>query len=117
NVNYFPFVFEKHKIDTVRFKESNYYYTSRIDDYDEILEKVNKRLKALKKQYDDENKLNDSLARLKKESIKNIRIRALKGKTIELLLPKYKKHSTEKDFFDYLNSSNYYIQNNLKPIR
>ncbi|MBL4938862.1 MAG: DUF4296 domain-containing protein [Lutibacter sp.] len=117
NVNYFPFVFEKHKIDTVRFKESNYYYISRIDDYDEILGKVDERLKALKKQYDDENKLNDSLARLKKESIKMLRIRALKGKPIEFLLPKYKKHSTEKDFFDYLNSSNYYIQNNLKPIR
>ena len=70
NVNYFPIVFEKHQIDTARFKESNYYYTSRIDDYDEILEKVDKRLKALKEQYDKEIKLADSIKRVRKDSIK-----------------------------------------------
>ncbi|PHS53278.1 MAG: hypothetical protein COB01_04875 [Lutibacter sp.] len=107
NVNYFPFVFEKYQIDSIRFKESNYYYTSRIDDYDEILGKVDERLKALKKQYDDENILNDSLAIIKKESIKRLNIRPVKGKIIDLPFPKYKRHSTEKDFFDYLNSANY----------
>lgn len=117
NVNYFPFVFEKHQIDTIRFKESNYYYISRIDDYDEILGKVDERLKALKKLYDDENKLNDSLARIKKESIKRLPIKPLKRKDFELPLPKYKRHSTEKDFFDYLNSPNYYLQSSLKHIR
>ncbi|NLP57243.1 DUF4296 domain-containing protein [Lutibacter sp. B1] len=66
NVNYFPLVFEKYNIDSTRFKESNYYYTSRIDDYDEILAKVEERLKALKKQYDDERKIQDSINRLKK---------------------------------------------------
>jgi uncharacterized protein DUF4296 len=116
NVNYFPFVFEKHQIDTIRFKESNYYYTSRIDDYDEILGKVDERLKALKKQYDDENKLNDSLKRIKKESVKKSLIKPIKRKAIELPLPKYKKHSTEKDFFDYLNSSSNYSQNSLEDI-
>jgi len=70
NVNYFPFVFEKHKIDTTRFKESNYYYTSRIDDYDEILGKVDKRLKALKHQYENELKIRDSIKRTKRDSLK-----------------------------------------------
>ncbi|WP_372794284.1 DUF4296 domain-containing protein [Lutibacter sp.] len=70
STNYFPFVFEKYKIDSSRFRESNYYYTSRIDDYDEILEKVDKRLKALKEQYDNEIKLADSIARVRKDSIK-----------------------------------------------
>ena len=70
NINYFPLVFEKHQIDTTRFKESNYYYTSTIDGYDEILGNVDKRLKALKKQYDDENKLKDSLKRKKRDSLR-----------------------------------------------
>jgi len=72
NVNYFPVIFEKHQIDTIRFKESNYYYTSRIDDYDEILRKVDTRLKALKQQYDTEVRANDSIARAKKDSLRKI---------------------------------------------
>lgn len=70
NVNYFPLVFEKYGIDSTRFKESNYYYTSRIDDHEEILKKVDARLKALKKGIDDEIKLQDSLNR---DPIKDIR--------------------------------------------
>lgn len=61
NVNYFPLVFEKYGIDGTRFKESNYYYTSKIDDHEEILKKVDERLKAMKKELDDEIKLRDSL--------------------------------------------------------
>ena len=70
NVNYYPLVFKKYGIDSTRFKESNYYYTSRIDDYEEILNKVDERLKALKKELDDQIKLQDSL---KNDSIKNLR--------------------------------------------
>lgn len=83
NVNYFPLVFEKHQIDTIRFKESNYYYTSRIDDYDEILGNVDKRLKALKNQYDDEIKIVDSLSRVKRDSLNISRKRFQKEKLIE----------------------------------
>ena len=68
NVNYFPLVFEKYGIDSTRFKESNYYYTSRIDEYEQILQKVDARLKAMKKEIDDDIKLKDSL---KSDSIKN----------------------------------------------
>ncbi|MBT8318312.1 MAG: DUF4296 domain-containing protein [Lutibacter sp.] len=71
NINYFPLVFEKYKIDTIRFKESNYYYTSKIDEYSEILEQVNQRLKALKEKYDLENKYLDSIKNAKKDSLKN----------------------------------------------
>ena len=70
NVNYFSLVFEKYGIDSTRFKESNYYYTSQIDDYEKILKKVNERLKALKEKLDNEIKLQDSL---KNDSIKNLR--------------------------------------------
>jgi hypothetical protein len=70
NVNYFPLIFEKYGIDSTRFKESNYYYTSQIDDYEKILRKVDVRLKALKEKLDNEIKLQDSL---KIDSMKNIR--------------------------------------------
>ena len=83
NVNYFPLVFEKHQIDTIRFKESNYYYTSRIDDYDEIIGEVDKRLKALKNNYDAEIKLIDSLDRVKRDSIRITRNKSPKGKPIK----------------------------------
>lgn len=73
NVNYFPIVFEKYDIDSSRFKESNYYYTSRIDDYDEILGKVDERLKMLKQQYDQEYKIRDSIKRVQRDSLRNIK--------------------------------------------
>lgn len=83
NANYFPLVFEKHRIDTTQFKESNYYYTSRIDDYDEILEEVDKRLKALKTQIDLGNKLKDSIDRKKRDSIRLTGKKFPKGKPIQ----------------------------------
>ncbi len=83
NVNYFPLVFEKYQIDTIRFKESNYYYTSRIDDYDEILGEVDTRLKALKSNYDAEIKIIDSLDRVKRDSIRLTRNKLPKEKPIK----------------------------------
>ncbi|MBG7629927.1 MAG: DUF4296 domain-containing protein, partial [Bacteroidetes bacterium] len=59
-VNYFPLVYEKHKIDSTRFKESNFYYVSRIDDYQEILDKVDKKLKELRKLNQEEISMRDS---------------------------------------------------------
>ena len=70
NVNYFPLVFEKYGIDSTRFRESNYYYTSQIDEYEKILKEVDERLKTLKEKFDNEIKLKDSL---KNDSIKNLR--------------------------------------------
>jgi len=61
NVDYYPLVYQKHQIDSTRFKESNYYYTSRIDEYDEIIKKVDERLKKSRTHYKDERKLQDSL--------------------------------------------------------
>lgn len=47
-LNYMSLVFEKHHIDSTRYKESNYYYTSLIDVNSEILTVVEKRLNKLK---------------------------------------------------------------------
>ncbi|WP_111707191.1 DUF4296 domain-containing protein [Lutibacter citreus] len=62
-VNYYPLVFEKYKIDSSLFKESNLYYTSIVDDYEDILNKVENRLKELDKKYEIEKKLEDSISK------------------------------------------------------
>lgn len=62
-VNYFPLVFEKYQIDSTQFKESNFYYISKIDDYDEILRRVDKRLKAQREVFEKERELQDSIRR------------------------------------------------------
>ena len=36
-INYMPFIYDTYKIDSLRFKTSNLYYTSKIDLYDEII--------------------------------------------------------------------------------
>lgn len=60
-VNYFPLVFQKYNIDTAQFKRSNYYYTSRIDDYTEILADVKANLESRKLIYDRDRIKSDSL--------------------------------------------------------
>ena len=64
--NYIPLVLEKYKIDSIQFSKSNIYYTSRIEEYEEMFEEVQKRLNDLKKIYDPETEL-DSLIRLSKQ--------------------------------------------------
>ena len=36
NINYTPLVLKKHQIDSLQFRESNLYYTSKIDEYEKI---------------------------------------------------------------------------------
>lgn len=62
-VDYMPLVYEKYKIDSVRFAESNFYYTTRIDDYESIFKVVDNRLKEMKVVYDSIAKVEDSLRR------------------------------------------------------
>lgn len=73
NVNYFPLVFEKYKVDSTQFYESNYYYISKIDDYDDILKKVEARLTTIKMQLDEERKIQDSIKGIKNTYPKNRR--------------------------------------------
>ena len=65
DVNYFPLVYDKHKIDSTQFKNSSRYYASKIDDYDEILIQVQKNLNDLKEIYEKELLEKDSLLRNK----------------------------------------------------
>lgn len=61
NEDYMALVYEKYQIDSVQFSESNFYYTTKIDDYEEILKTVDDRLKVMKKKYDDLVKIEDSI--------------------------------------------------------
>lgn len=47
NRNYMSLVYKKYRIDSIRFAESNIYYTAKIDEYEEIFEEVQRRLKAI----------------------------------------------------------------------
>ena len=48
-VNYIPLVYHKYKIDSTRFANSNFYYTSKLEEYELIYRAVNKNLRAKKK--------------------------------------------------------------------
>lgn len=48
NRNYMSIVYEKYGIDSTQFKLNNIYYTSNIDEYEEIFEEVERRLDKLK---------------------------------------------------------------------
>ncbi|MCB0471861.1 MAG: DUF4296 domain-containing protein [Flavobacteriaceae bacterium] len=66
DIDYLPSVFKKYGVDSAQFNASNIYYTSRIDEYEEMFKKVNDRLEQLKKKYRPESE-RDSLIRTSRE--------------------------------------------------
>lgn len=48
-INYVPLVYNKYLIDSTRFSSSNYYYTSKLEEYNLIFKEVETKL-ALKKE-------------------------------------------------------------------
>lgn len=65
--NYTYLVYKKYKIDSLRFQESNIYYTSKVESYDLLLKKVKDRLDQLKEKYTDSLRIYDSIKRLEKD--------------------------------------------------
>lgn len=70
NVNYYSLVYDKYHIDSTQIKESNFYYTTKIDTYNKILDRVEKRLKKLRDKFEIERKIQDSIKRENRERIK-----------------------------------------------
>ena len=62
-IEYMHLVYEKYGVDSTRFEESNFYYTTNIDDYNKILKKVKNRLDGMKKKFELEQVQKDSLNR------------------------------------------------------
>ncbi|NQW35985.1 MAG: DUF4296 domain-containing protein [Flavobacteriales bacterium] len=94
SVKYFPLVYEKYKIDSNRFKSSNFYYTSKVKDYQFISEAVYNNLEALKKEHENLIKIQDSTAKVKKDALKKTAIE--KRKLEQKPLPKPLKTSLQK---------------------
>ncbi len=61
--NYVFLIYEKYKIDTTRFERSNIYYTSKADEYSEILKQVKKKIDSLSTLYRGKKRAKDSLNR------------------------------------------------------
>lgn len=74
-INYYPLVYQKYTIDSLQFKQSIHYYISTIDDYTEILKKVETKLKERKKELQAKESKKDSLLRL--EMVKDKKIEKL----------------------------------------
>lgn len=80
-INYLAFVYEKYKIDSTRFIESNVYYTSRFEQYNEMLQEIKKRLEKERDSLEYQIQLKDSLSVSKKAD-------TLKPQPIDSLLQK-----------------------------
>ncbi len=64
--NYMSLVYEKYNIDSTRFAISNIYYTSQVDEYEEMFEEVERRLEELHLMYESER---DSIIKAKERQI------------------------------------------------
>ncbi len=83
-IEYMHLVYEKYGIDSTRFSTSNFYYTTNIDDYNKILKKVKKRLDGMKKEYETEQNLKDSLDRGTSKPVLSERLPTKKPKKFKM---------------------------------
>ena len=70
NINYMPLVYNRFKIDSTRFSNSNLYYVSKIDLYQEILEDAKL---SLQKQKDSLAKIKFRLDSIRKDSMQKMK--------------------------------------------
>jgi hypothetical protein len=82
NINYMPIVFEKFRIDSTRFKSSNQYYISTIDEYQVILERSKA---ALELRHDILKKTKTTLDSLRKVTSDSIRNRQVKLDSLKII--------------------------------
>lgn len=71
NIEYMPLVYDRFRIDSVRFQTSNLYYMSKIDVYQEILTGAKNSLEQRKNFFDQLKKRKDSLRR---DSIQKMKV-------------------------------------------
>ncbi len=64
--NYVMYVYNKYKIDSARFDISNAYYTSKIEDYTEMLAKVKSNIDSIQESYKKGKEIKDSVKSKKK---------------------------------------------------
>lgn len=60
-INYIPLVYAKYDIDSLRLKRSNFYYTSKVDEYQKLLEEVKLNLEQKRSLFSRQKKVRDSI--------------------------------------------------------
>lgn len=93
NINYMPFVYNKYKIDSTRFENSNFYYMSKIDLYKEILESAKKDIEKKEAVLKEKQSLLDSI---RKDSLKLAKIEIKREDSLRIVL-QIEKDSILKD--------------------
>jgi len=71
-INYMPLVYEKYKIDSARFVESSFYYTTDIDHYVKILKTVKARINTLHTENESLLEIEDSIKKAGKPTLEDI---------------------------------------------
>jgi hypothetical protein len=82
NINYIPFVYDKFKIDSTRFESSNFYYMSKIDLYQEILESAKINLESRNEVFKE---INTRLDSIKKDSTQMVRNKLKKLDSLKII--------------------------------
>jgi hypothetical protein len=94
NNGVFPeqYVFEKHKIDSIQFANSNNYYAYDTKTYESILNRIKEKIDLKKKEYEALEKVEEAERIRKADSIKEVRAKErdslVKNNKIELIKPK-----------------------------
>ena len=65
--DYMSLVYKKFEIDSARFERSNFYYSTKIDDYKKILREVQRRLQIMEEEQGEINNKTDSIKRAEKK--------------------------------------------------
>ena len=92
NINYMPFVYEKFKIDSTRFMESNLYYKTKIDMYQDLLDSAKKSLEKRSEVFKRQKTVLDSI---RKDS--TVKARKIQMKLDSLKLVKDRLGTIKKD--------------------
>lgn len=82
NINYMPFVYDYFKIDSTRFESSNFYYMSKIDVYQEILESAKISLMSRNEVF---KKIKTKLDSIQKDSTEVIRNKLKKSDSLKVV--------------------------------
>lgn len=80
-INYIPLVHAKYNIDSLRLKRSNFYYTSKVDEYQKLLEEVKLNLENQRKMFSRKKKVRDSIrADSIRRTYSNVKVKSKKPK-------------------------------------
>lgn len=91
--SYMPLVYAKYKIDSARFQRSNFYYTSKIDEYEPMLAQVMKLLEDERAIFVAYKKVKDSV---RQDSIKKVRAKMVEEKKFQKFALDTTKQSSKK---------------------